>query len=207
LHILTDTVIQTRFDHVELAERAIRGGADSIQYRRKSGSTAEMILEAKRVRAICKKAGVPLIVNDRIDVAIAADAEGVHLGRDDFPIRLARQLLGPHRIIGASAGSIEEARAGYEEGADYLGCGPIHTTGTKPDAGPAAGANLVRAIAGVVPIPLIAIGGITEADVDGLLDAGAHGVAVISAVCASPDPEEAARALRRRIDARIGGVV
>jgi thiamine-phosphate pyrophosphorylase len=207
LHILTDTTIQSRFDHVELAEQAIRGGAEVIQFRQKSGTTLEMIQAAKRVRAVCRRAGVPLIVNDRVDVAIAADADGVHLGRDDFPIRLARQLLGPHRIIGGSAGSITEARAGYEEGADYLGCGPIHATATKPDAGPAAGAKLVSAIARVLPLPLIAIGGVTEADLDMLLGAGAHGIAVISAVCAAADPEEATRALRRAIDARTGGVV
>jgi thiamine-phosphate pyrophosphorylase len=204
LHILTDTSIQSRFDSVELAELAIRGGADTIQFRRKSGSTREWILEARQVRAVCRRAGVPMIVNDRIDVAIAADADGVHLGRDDFPIRLARRLLGPHRIIGGSAGSIEEARDAYEEGADYLGCGPIHATATKPDAGPAAGAQLVMAIARVAPIPLIAIGGVTEAGVDLLLGAGAYGIAVVSAVCASPDPEGATRDLRRRIDAAIG---
>ena len=101
LHILTDTTIQSRFDHVELAERAIRGGADVIQFRQKSGTTLEMIAAAKRVRVVCRRAGVPLIVNDRIDVAIAADADGVHLGRDDFPIRLARQLLGPTGSSGA----------------------------------------------------------------------------------------------------------
>jgi thiamine-phosphate pyrophosphorylase len=207
LHILTDTTIQSRFDHVELAERAIRGGADAIQFRQKTGTALEMIRAAKRVRVVCRRAGVPLIVNDRVDVAIAADADGVHIGRDDFPIRLARQLLGPHRIIGGSAGSIEEARAGYEEGADYLGCGPIHATATKPDAGPAAGVDLVSAIARVVPLPLIAIGGVTEADVDTLLGAGAHGIAVISAVCAAADPEEATRALRRAIDAQVGGGV
>lgn len=205
LHILTDTTIQSRFDHVELAERAIRGGADVIQFRQKSGDTLSMIRIARRVRAVCRRAGVPMIVNDRVDVAIAADADGVHLGRDDFPIRLARQLLGPHRIIGGSSGSIEEARAGYEEGADYLGCGPIHATATKPDAGPAAGVELVRAVAAAVPVPLIAIGGVTVADVERLLAAGAHGIAVISAVCAAEDPEEATRALRSAIDARVRG--
>ena len=205
LHILTDSAIQSRFGHVELAELAIRGGADMIQFRQKTGTTQELIAEAKRVRALCRRLGVPLIVNDRIDVAIAADADGVHLGRDDFPIRLARRILGPHRIIGGSAGSIEEAQAAYDEGADYLGCGPVHATATKPDAGPAAGVDLVSAIARAISLPVVAIGGITEADVEPLLRAGAHGIAVISAVCVSPDPEGATRALRSRIDTRIGG--
>ena len=207
LHVITDTALQSRFTHAELASLAIKGGADTVQYRQKAGGVRQLLAEAAQVEGICREAAVPLIVNDRVDVAIAADADGVHIGRDDFPIRLARQLLGPHRIIGGSAGSIEEARAGYEEGADYLGCGPIHATATKPDAGPAAGVDLVSAIARVVPLPLIAIGGVTEADVDTLLGAGAHGIAVISAVCAAADPEEATRALRRAIDAQVGGGV
>ena len=204
MHILTDTAIQSRFDHAELAERAIRGGADLIQFRQKDGTARQLIFEAERVRAICRKAGVPMIVNDRVDVAIAADADGVHLGRDDFPIRLARQILGPHRIIGGSAGSIEEALAGCEEGADYLGCGPIHTTATKPDAGPAAGVDLVVAIARVVSLPLISIGGVTEVDV---LRSAAGGDARDRRGfrrLRQSRPEEATRLLRRRIDACIG---
>jgi len=201
LHVLTDTVIQERFDHAELAERAVRGGADTIQYRRKTGSTREMIREARRIREITRRAGIPLIVNDRVDVAIASDADGVHLGTGDFPIGLARRLLGPHRIIGGSGGSRDEAIADAEAGADYLGSGPVHATSTKPDAGPAAGPDLIRLVASTVPLPIIAIGGITAANVLHALAAGAHGVAVIAAVCASPDPEDATREIRAAIDA------
>lgn len=205
LHVLTDAAIQDRFDHVELAAMAIRGGADVIQYRRKTGSTREMIQEARRIREMTRRAGIPLIINDRVDVALAADADGVHLGTEDFPIRVARQILGPHRIIGGSGGSIEEATKDESSGADYLGCGPIYVTRTKPDAGIAAGLALMGEVSRVVGLPLIAIGGITSSNAHQVLQAGAHGIAVVAAVSASPDPEEATRELRRIIDSFPSG--
>lgn len=203
LHVITDTTIQTRFDHAELARLAIEGGADLIQFRMKEGSAREMIREARRVKEICRRARVPMIVNDRIDVAIAADADGVHLGRDDFPIRLARTLLGPHRIIGGSAGSMEEAMAGVEEGADYLGCGPAFATATKSDAGPAVGPGRIGEIAGRVQIPVVGIGSIHAGNALEVLRAGAHGIAVISAVGAAEDPAAAARELRAILDRHL----
>ncbi len=205
LHVLTDTSIQSRFDHVQLATMAVRGGADVIQYRRKDGSTREMIREARRIREITRRAGISLIINDRIDVAMAADADGVHLGTEDFPIAIARRLLGPHRILGGAGGSIDEARMSAAAGADYLGCGPIHPTSTKSDAGEATGPSLLLEVGKAVRLPLIAIGGITEANAAVVLQAGAHGIAVVSAVCGSPEPEEAVRALRRIVDAAPRG--
>lgn len=205
LHVITDTTIQSRFDHAELARLAIEGGADAIQFRMKSGTAREMIHEARRVKEICRRAGVPMIVNDRIDVAIAADADGVHLGRDDFPIRLARTLLGPHRIIGGSAGSMEEALAGVEEGADYLGCGPAFATATKGDAGPAIGPAGIGEIAARVSIPVVGIGAISARNALDVVRAGAHGIAVISAVCSAEDPAAAARGLRALLDSHFGG--
>jgi thiamine-phosphate pyrophosphorylase len=200
LHIITDTVIQHRFDHFELAELAIRGGADTIQYRRKDGTTRTLIREARRIRGITRRAGIPLIVDDRVDVAIAADADGVHLGTDDFPISTARRLLGPHRLVGGSGGSVDEATADEEEGADYLGSGPVYGSSTKLDAGAAAGAALIERVRGAVRLPIIAIGGIDAMHVTEVLRAGAYGVAVISAVCASPEPEDATRQIRQIID-------
>jgi thiamine-phosphate pyrophosphorylase len=108
-HVLTDTCLQNRFSHLELAELAIAGGADTIQFRQKEGSTREMIRTAEALQALCKRAGAAFIVNDRVDVAIASRADGVHLGQDDFPIPLARKLLGEGAIIGGSAGSLEVA--------------------------------------------------------------------------------------------------
>jgi thiamine-phosphate pyrophosphorylase len=196
-HVLTDTCLQTRFSHLELAELAIAGGADTIQFRQKDGSTREMIRVAGQMQALCKKAGVPFIINDRVDVAIAAQADGLHLGQDDFPIPLARKLLGEAAIIGGSAGSLEEARKCLLEGADYIGFGPVYPTASKEDAGPAAGIELMHRIVEAIPLPVIAIGGIGRDNAPPVVRAGAHGFAVISAVCCQPDPAEAAKCLRR----------
>jgi thiamine-phosphate pyrophosphorylase len=200
LHVLTDRSIQNRFDHAELAERAIRGGADLIQFRQKTGTTMEMIAAARAAREVCRRLHVPFLINDRVDVAIAVDADGVHLGWDDLPLPLARRLLGPHRIIGASAGSIEEAIAGWRQGADYLGCGPVFATGTKPDAGPPTGTALLSQVVRAVSIPVIGIAGVGPSNLGDVLRAGAHGAAVISVVCGAPDPEGATRILREIID-------
>ena len=199
LHVITDTLLQMRFSHVELTEMAIAGGADIIQFRSKSGSTREMINAATQMKILCSRAGVPLIINDRVDIALAVGADGVHLGQDDFPIPVARKLLGPDAIIGGSAGDMEEAEKCLAEGADYIGVGPVYDTKSKTDAGEAMGIENLRIIAEKIPLPIIAIGGITVSDMDELLNAGAHGVAVISSVCLSDDPESAARRLHEAL--------
>jgi thiamine-phosphate pyrophosphorylase len=199
-HVLTDTVLQDHLSHVELAELAIAGGADTIQFRQKGGTTKEMIRVAEQMRALCKKAGVALVVNDRVDVAIASHAEGVHLGQDDFPIPLARKLLGEGAIIGGSASSMEEARKCLLEGADYIGFGPVYPTTSKEDAGPVGGLGLLKQIVEGIPLPIIAIGGITKDNVPLVRQAGVHGIAVISAVCCQKDPTEAAKCLRRLLE-------
>jgi thiamine-phosphate pyrophosphorylase len=153
--------------------------------------------------AVCRKAGVPLIVNDRIDVAIAADADGVHLGQSDFPIPLARRLLGEEKIIGGSAATMEEARICLAEGADYVGFGPVYTTGSKDDAGPVSGPSVLRQVVETIPLPIIAIGGITVDNVPEVMRAGAHGIAVISAVCCQLDPEGATRSLREALEGSV----
>ncbi len=195
-HVLTDTALQSRRSHVELAELAIAGGADTIQLREKGGSTREMIRVAKQIQTLCKKAGAVFIVNDRVDVAIASHADGVHLGQDDFPIPLARELLGAETIIGGSASTLEEARKCLAEGADYVGFGPVYPTGSKADAGPVSGLDMLRLVVREIPLPIVAIGGISAANAPLVISAGAHGIAVISAVCCQEDPTEAARSLR-----------
>lgn len=195
--MLTDEVLQTRLSHLQLAERAIGGGADTIQLRQKTGSTRKLIETARQIQAACKKAGVTFIVNDRVDVALAAGVDGVHLGQNDFPIPLARKLLGPLVIIGGSAGTLEEAQNCFAQGVDYIGFGPVFETSSKDDAGPAAGLGLLTQIAQTVPLPIIAIGGITTNNVTEVVESGAHGIAVISAVCCQDDPEEATRILCR----------
>ena len=199
-HVLTDTFLQDRYSHIELTAMALAGGADTIQFRAKSGSTREMIDSAGQMKILCKKAGMPLIINDRIDIAMAVGADGVHLGQDDFPIPLARKILGPDAIIGGSAGDMEEALTCLSEGADYIGAGPVFSTDSKSDAGPATGIENIRALVEKIPLPVIAIGGIKLTDIKNLLDAGAYGVAVISAVCFDKDPEEAARRFITALD-------
>ena len=195
-HVLTDTVLQCRLSHVELTELAIAGGADTIQFRQKGGATREMIRAAEQMQALCTRAGVTFVVNDRVDVAIASHADGVHLGQDDFPILLARKLLGAEAIIGGSASSLEEARECLLEGADYVGFGPVYATTSKEDAGPASGLGLLKQIVEAIPLPIIAIGGITRDNMPPVMRAGVHGIAVISAVCCQEDPKEAAKCLR-----------
>ena len=205
LHVLTDTVLQTRHTHLELARMAVAGGADTVQYRQKSGSTREMIETARAMREVCAGSGVPLIVNDRVDVALAAEADGVHLGQDDFPVALARTLLGGGRVIGVSAGNPDEARRGIADGADYVGFGPVFPTGSKSDAGEAQGLEKLADFTRAVRAPVIAIGGIDADNADSVMRMGAHGVAVISAVCCQADPEAATLELNVLIEAAVPG--
>ena len=195
VHVLTDTVLQDRYSHLELTGMAVRGGADVVQFRQKQGSTRELIETAREMQKACRDAGVAFIVNDRIDVAMACEADGVHLGQEDFPIPLARRILGPERIIGGSASDLEEARSCVEEGADYVGFGPVFPTTSKDDAGPVSGLEVLREIAEAFPVPVVAIGGIGEDNAVEVMKAGAHGIAVISSVCCRPDPADAARRL------------
>ena len=195
LHVLTDIVLQTRFSHLDLTRLAIKGGADTIQFRQKGGSTREMIQVATQMKQLCAGHGVTFIVNDRVDVAIAARADGVHLGQDDFAIPLARELLGEERIIGGSASNIREARQCLSEGADYVGFGPVYQTTSKDDAGPVRGVVILNQVVKAISLPIIAIGGISSENVPEVVQAGAHGVAVISAVCCQEDPEQATKAL------------
>lgn len=189
LHVLTDTVLQDRFSHVELAQMAIEGGASVIQLRQKNGTTREMILMASQIKQLCAERNVLFIVNDRIDVAMASEADGVHLGQDDFPLSLARKLLGDDKIIGGSAGNLDEAMICLTGGADYVGVGPVYTTSSKMDAGPAGGLDLLRNIVEKIPLPVIAIGGVDETNAADVMRAGAQGVAVISSVCCKTDPK------------------
>jgi thiamine-phosphate pyrophosphorylase len=200
LVVITDTSIQTRFGHVELAGRAITGGAETIQFRDKSMPAGEMIETARAIRLLCWSAGVTLIINDRVDVAMAVDADGVHLGSRDLPISVARKLLGPSRLVGATAADLDAAQRAAAEGADYIGFGHIYETSSKVKPGSPKGTEALREACGAVSVPVIAIGGIRDDNIQAVLDAGAHGVAVVGAVCASPDPVSAAARLAMAIE-------
>jgi thiamine-phosphate pyrophosphorylase len=200
LHVLTDTSLQTHLSHLELAELAIAGGADAIQFRQKSGATREMIRVAGQMKDLCRKSGVTFLVNDRLDWALASQADGIHLGQEDFPIPLARKILGEKAVIGGSAGTLEEARKCLREGADYVGFGPVFPTTSKEDAAPAGGLVLLERVVKEITLPIIAIGGINQDNALQVMQTGVYGIAVISAVCCQPNPKESARLLRKLME-------
>ena len=204
-HVLTDLRFQQRFSHAELACLAAQGGADTIQFRQKSGSVRNMLAEAKRAASVCRERGVPFLVNDRLDVALACRADGIHLGQQDFPVREARRIMGPEAIIGGTATTVEEALAMQEAGADYAGFGPVFPTTSKDNPAPVKGVTNLAQVCKAVRIPVIAIAGISVERIGPVIRAGAHGVAVMTGVTTAENPARAARALREELDEVIVG--
>ncbi len=182
----------------EVAASAIRGGADVIQLRDKTASARQLLEETARVLPLTRAAGIPLIINDRADVARSLGADGVHLGQDDLPVNDARDILGPDRLIGKSIHNLEQALAAEREGADYIGVGPIFPTPTKPDTR-SVGPALINAVSSAVHLPIVCIGGIDGTTLESVLEAGAKCVAVVRAVCGVNDPEQATRVLKERL--------
>ncbi|MFP3210729.1 MAG: thiamine phosphate synthase [Thermocladium sp.] len=197
LYGITDTSYRAR-SHVEAARIFLEGGSRIIQYRRKSGSIREMVEEAKAVGRLCREYGAVFIVDDRVDVAILSDADGVHVGVEDAPVAEVRKRFGG-LIIGASASSISEAMQGEAGGADYLGVGSVFPSPTKPDY-EVLGIDGLRRIIQAIHVPAYAIGGITLDKVPLIKEAGAWGVAVISAVLDAEDPVKAAKAFTEAWD-------
>ena len=200
LHVLTDREWSRGRDMLSVASAALDGGATVIQLRDKIASTRVLIEEGLALRALTRERGALLIVNDRVDVALAVEADGAHVGQDDMPAGLARQLLGPDRILGVSAPNMEEAEEAVAGGADYLGVGPIFPSLGKADAGPATGGELLTELARRYTTPLVAIGGITAENATEVVRAGACGVAVITAVVYAEDITAASRQLRLAVD-------
>ena len=201
LHVITDTTLQSRFTHTELAELAIQGGADTVQFRQKQGTTRELVATAQAMQSVCERHKVPLIVNDRADIALAVGATGAHFGQDDMPVSIGRRILPAKAVIGASARTEEKILEAITEGADYIGFGPIYGTSSKPDAETAKGLERLRRMCDIAACPVIAIGGIGIETAGDVIRAGAHGIAVISAVCAHPEPHIATQALLNEIQA------
>jgi len=190
LYVILDRTVAGGRDLAELLDAVIAGGARMVQLREKTWPSGQILPLAQRLRARCRQAGVTFVMNDRVDLAVAVEADGVHLGQDDLPPRYARPLLRPGMILGVSTHSVEQARRAQADGADYVAVGAMFPTDTKPDfelVGPA----LVRAVRGEIRVPLVGIGGITPENAGQVIAAGADGVAVISAVCAAPDPRAA----------------
>ena len=181
----------------EIVSAALRGGVTAVQLRAKSATTLELLELARNLNAICREAGVPFIVNDRIDVALAAGADGAHvghIGEEDLSPHDARRLLGSDAIVGVSVGTPQEAHMATSQSASYVSAGPMFATSTKANAGPAAVENLLRGVRAATGLPLVVIGGITPQRSAALFAAGADGVCVGAAIIRGPDPEAAARA-------------
>lgn len=190
-YFITDSKL-SRAGTVSDVKQAVAAGVNVIQYRCKDGSSAELYASALAVKRICR--GALFIINDRVDIALAVDADGVHLGQDDLPLPVARKLLGQGKTIGLTVHSVAEALRAESLGANYLGISPIFSTQTKRDAGPPAGIELVRQIKSTVKLPVVAIGGITLANAPEVVRAGADCVCAISAVvCSSNVAAEIAR--------------
>ncbi len=199
LYLVTDRSLAHGRSTVDIVRAAVAGGATCVQLREKQASTRDFLNEAKAVRALLKDSGVPLIINDRVDVALAVEAEGVHLGQTDMPIADARRIVGRSMLIGISAECVDDALRAEAEGADYVGVSPVFATPTKTDTAPALGLSGVAAIRARVSLPLVGIGGIGPANAAEVIRAGCDGIAVVSAIVAAPSPRDAAADLKHLI--------
>ena len=201
LYLVTDRALARGRASVEIVREAVAGGATCVQLREKNCGTREFLEEARAFPAALRGTGVPLVVNDRVDVALAVDADGVHLGQQDMALADARRLGPPGWNIGVSAECVEDAIRAEREGADYIGVSQVFATPTKTDAALPLGLEGLRQMRAAVKIPLVAIGGIHAGNAREVIRAGADGLAVVSAIVSADSPREAARQLRREIEA------
>jgi thiamine-phosphate pyrophosphorylase len=190
--------------HREVAAQALRAGTPMIQLRDKGGDLRYLYREALAIRQLCQRHGALFIVNDRLDLALSVEADGVHVGQEDVPARLVRPLLRRGMLLGVSTHSIAEAREAEAVGADYIGFGPVFPTGTKSGTRPVVGLDGIRAVRRAVQIPVLAIGGITLERAPEVIDAGADGVAVISAIVGSDNIAATCQQFLSRIASILG---
>ncbi len=195
VYVVSDSSLAGSHGVVRTAEEALAGGAGIIQLRNKEASTRELLRMAQQLRRATRDAGALFIVNDRVDVALASEADGVHVGQDDMPAGLTRQLVGQRMIVGVSCRDVAEAREAAAAGADYLGVGAIYLTPTKADTGEATGTAVIGEIKRATGLPIVAIGGMNASNAAEIIAAGADGVAVVSAVYGQPDPRLATERL------------
>jgi thiamine-phosphate pyrophosphorylase len=195
LYLVSDRPLARGRPLQEVIASAVAGGCTVVQVREKEVSTREFLALAGAVRSVLASGFVPLIINDRIDVALACGADGVHLGQDDMPCAEARRFLDDRMIVGVSVSTVDEARRAEAEGADYLGVGPIFATPTKTDTPTPTGLAGLAAIRRATTLPLVGIGGVKATNARDVIAAGADGVAVVSAIMSAEDPERAARDL------------
>ena len=196
LYLCTDRRLMTSPTIEASVESALRGGTTVIQLREKDCSSREFYELGLRVKKITERYNAPLIINDRVDIALAVGAAGVHVGQGDLPCKVVREIVGPDMIVGVSAATLEEAVRAEEDGADYLGVGAMYATATKTDTRPVSMEELLK-IRAAVKIPIVVIGGINKQTLGNFKGTGVNGLAVVSAIVAQPDPEAAARELLR----------
>lgn len=202
LYVVTDRTWLNGKHLEEQVEAALLGGATMVQLREKDLPSRDLFLTAQKVKAVTDHYRIPLIINDRLDIALAVEAAGLHVGQRDLPAAVARRLLGPGKILGVSVGSQAEAVEAERAGADYLGAGAVFPTGTKQDA-EYLDYHELQEITKSVTIPVVAIGGINETNVPQLAGSGIKGVAVVSAVFGKSDPQKAAETMKRLVDTII----
>ena len=200
LYLVTDRGISRERTTIQIVEAALRGGVTCVQLREKTCSTREFITQALSIKDHLKRHNVPLIINDRVDIALAVNADGVHLGQSDMPIETAKAILKDSMIIGISAESLKNAVQAEKDGADYIGVGSIYATSTKTDTASPLGLEGLREIRRSVKIPLVGIGGLNRENAGEVINNGADGVAVVSAIVAAHDPEKAAGELKKIIE-------
>jgi thiamine-phosphate pyrophosphorylase len=198
LYVILDRTASRGRDLREILDGVIAGGGRLVQFREKDWTLRRCLPLLEDLRRTARRAGIGFAVNDRLDLALAVEADGLHLGQDDLPASVARRLLSSSMFLGVSTHSLEQARQAERDGADYIAVGSIFPTATKPES-ELVGVDLLRAVRQAIAAPLVAIGGITAENAEEAIRAGADGVAVISAVCAAPDPAEATRRLLERI--------
>ena len=203
IYFITDSTPYTEEEFLARVKSALKGGATLIQLREKERTTREYISLAQKVHELSKQFGVPLIIDDRIDVALAAGVEGVHLGQSDMPIKTARKILGEDFIIGATAKTVEQATEAYEQGADYLGVGAIYPTTTKVKT-VLTSTEMLDKICKAVPIPVNAIGGLNKDNIDVLKGIDIKGICAVSAIIKAPDPEKAVKELSAAVKEKLG---
>ena len=199
LYAVTDRTWLGNQTLYEQVEEVLKGGATFIQLREKNLAEDAFLAEAKEIQNLCKKYQVPFVINDNVELAKEIDADGVHVGQSDMEAGSVRSLLGPDKIIGVSAQTVEQALLAQEKGADYLGVGAVFSTGSKDDAEDVS-KEMLKAICDAVDIPVIAIGGITKENVVELKDSGIVGIAVISALFAQKDITEATKELKTKVE-------
>jgi len=192
IYLVTDRKLCSRFSVEETIIKAIKAGVTCVQLRKKHSSTREFVETALRVKKSMSHCHVPLIINDRIDVALASGADGVHIGQKDMPFKMARKLMGPNAIIGLSVETWENVEQAQEFDVDYLGISPVYPSSTKTDTKKPWGLEGLARIKAFSRHPLVAIGGINSLNAEKVIRSGADGLAVVSAICAAPDPFDAA---------------